>query len=74
MVFECLCRPGADGRVKSVNVTFHYMLHFIPLKAREGEVKTSVMKGSIICPDEEPSKGTMEGTKVYFLHCLGALY
>lgn len=38
-VFETLCRAGADGRVKSGNVTFHYMLHFIPPKARGGGEK-----------------------------------
>lgn len=39
VVFEILCRPGADTKMKPMNMTFHYMLHFILLKAREGEVK-----------------------------------
>lgn len=38
-MFEVLCRPGADTEMKPVNVTFHYTLRFILLKAREGEVK-----------------------------------
>lgn len=37
-------------------------------------MKTSLMKGSVACPDEEAAGGTVDGTKAHFLHCLGALY